>query len=136
MFGFFRFRRQVLCRLAELRHLIIEGRFAMAADFQTLLDAVNTATNNVATRVTALQAQLADALSRGAPPTQAQLDELQALADHLNAIGAQPSNPIPDVPQPESVSPALRASRSTTPMPSGVKAPASSPTDKDPKPAA
>lgn len=136
MFGVCRFRRHVLGALTELRQLITQGNTAMAQDLQTLLDAINTVTNNVADRVTSLQAQLADALSRGAPPTQAQLAELQAISDHLTALASQPSNPVPDVPLPSSETPALRASRSTTPMPSTTKSTAPSTTDKDTKPAA
>lgn len=93
----FSFRKRVLAELAELRQLALKGLLIMS-DFATSLAAINDATNAVATRIAAIQAQLAAALAAGTPPTQAQLDEMASIVAHLNAIGADPANPVPAPP--------------------------------------
>lgn len=57
--------------------------------FPALLAAINDGTNAVAQRVLALQASLANVA------TSDQLAEMQSIADHLNAIGTNPANPVP-----------------------------------------
>jgi ABC-type transporter Mla subunit MlaD len=59
---------------------------------EQIITQVNDATNQVATRLDALETQLQGVA------TQDQLDELSAIKTHLQALGADPSNPVPPPP--------------------------------------
>ena len=67
-----------------------------------LISSLNDNTNAVAARLDKLGTELAAA---GQAPTEAQLGELQAISDHLKALGADPANPVP-APAPAPSSPA------------------------------
>jgi hypothetical protein len=76
----------VLARLT-----ILEGRMN---DFDTSLARIDAATTEVANDLRELREQLAN----GVAVTPEQLAALAAAADRLEGIGADPTNPVPDVP--------------------------------------
>lgn len=73
----------------------IEG---LVAQMKTDTDAVAAKVDTQTQAIADLKAQIA----AGSPVTQEQLDtlaaNLQPIADHLKAIGADPANPLPPVP--------------------------------------
>jgi ABC-type transporter Mla subunit MlaD len=71
----------------------VKGRLMSQLD--DVITAINDATNSLAARVATIQGELTAALEAGTAPTQAQLDELGAIATHLNGIAADPTNPVP-----------------------------------------
>lgn len=96
-------------RLAELDHRVrmleervahltrtLERYEAMALNLSQLIVDLNDNTNAVAARLDKLAADLAAA--QGGAVTDAQLEELQAIAGHLKAMGTDPNNPIPSPP--------------------------------------
>lgn len=83
-------------------HETIERIMAKIKDVETLLDQVNVATNQLASRVLNEQneiAQLRAQIAAGTPVTEAQLDSvvsrLGVLKTQLEGIGADSENPIP-----------------------------------------
>lgn len=64
----------------------------MATQLDTLIQALNDNTNAVAARLDKLIAEVGDTV------TPAQLTELQAVSDHLKALGQDPQNPVPTPP--------------------------------------
>ena len=64
-------------------------------DFSSLLKQLDDNTNGVANRLASLIQQLADANTKRQSPTHDQLQQLQAIVDHLRGLGADPANPIP-----------------------------------------
>jgi len=85
----FRRWKRIEEKLDRLLALMEDNLMATLAD---IITALNDNTNAVATRMDALLAEIAAA---GAAPTQAQLDSLQAISDHLKQLGANPANPVP-----------------------------------------
>jgi hypothetical protein len=61
---------------------------------ETVIVMVNNETNSIAVTVTTLR----DELAGGDPPSQAQLDQLSAIAARLHAIAADPNDPVPVAP--------------------------------------
>jgi len=69
-------------------------QMATKEEFDALVQKFNDATNDIAARITALQGQITGAgLSAEAEANV--LAELNAVADGLKALGANPDNPIP-----------------------------------------
>jgi hypothetical protein len=102
MFGARRHRQRLEADLAEIKdsiNLLRKGNRLTMAALDDLITALNDNTNAVGTRLDKLTAEIAAA---GAAPTPAQLAELQAVADHLKALGADPANPVPAAPPPSS----------------------------------
>lgn len=90
---------EVLRKLGDLATLIQQlqrGLSTMATkqDFDALVVAVNTATNNIATRIAALEAKIAAGGLTG-DEEQAVLQELGNVRATLEALGADPTNPVP-----------------------------------------
>lgn len=74
-------------RLADLKELIQ----TMGSEARQLLDAINTATNNIAQRIDTLianQPDMADDVK----------SELGAIRDHLQSLASDPNNPTPPAP--------------------------------------
>lgn len=78
---------------------------AKVTDIDTLLDSLNTATNDVAADVATQAAEIAalrDQIAAGAPVTQAQLDaiasRLGTSVARLQTLAADTNNPVPVVP--------------------------------------
>ncbi len=67
---------------------------ATKADFDGLVVAVNTATNNIATRIAALEAKIA-AGGLTAEEEAGVLAELASVRTNLEILGADPANPVP-----------------------------------------
>lgn len=67
----------------------------MALNLSDLIVALNDNTNAVAARLDKLTADLAAA---GSAPTTEQLAALQAISDHLKALGSDPNLPVPAPP--------------------------------------
>jgi ABC-type transporter Mla subunit MlaD len=67
---------------------------ATKADFDGLVAAVNTATNNIATRIAALEAKIAAGGLTGEEEANV-LQELGNVRSTLEALGADPANPVP-----------------------------------------
>jgi hypothetical protein len=67
---------------------------ATKADFDGLVVAVNTATNNIATRIAALEAKIAAGGLTGEEEANV-LQELGNVRATLEALGADPANPVP-----------------------------------------
>lgn len=65
------------------------------ATLEDLITSLNDNTNAVATHLDKLTAELAAA---GQAPTAGQLATLQAISDHLKALGSDPANPVPATP--------------------------------------
>lgn len=63
-------------------------------------------TTAIGQRIDAINAKLADALAKSQPLEQSTLDELDALAQHLKALGADPTNPFPTPPPAAATDPA------------------------------
>ena len=82
---------------------------------------LNANTNIVAAELNTLNAQLTALQAAGAPPTTQQIAALQAISDHLAAMGATPSAPIPS---PAPVQAAVAAAVATAPVAASVVAPA------------
>lgn len=83
-------------RLARMS-LFMERIMSLAEEIKAKLDAINTATNNLATVVADIRSQL------GNPSvTEAEKQELLGLLDgvvsQLNGIAADPNNPVPPAP--------------------------------------
>jgi hypothetical protein len=76
-------------------------KMATREEFDAVVGKFNEATNAIAARITKLEGTIAGAgLSAEAEATV--LAELHAVADGLKALGADPSNPVPEpVPMPE-----------------------------------
>lgn len=71
---------------------LIAGQQVMANTLDSVISDLNTNTNTVAARIDALIAQIGDNV------TPAQTATLQAISDHLKALGANPTTPVPPVP--------------------------------------
>lgn len=90
---------EVLRKLGELAAMLLQlqrkvSTMATKQDFNDLVTAVNTATNNIATRIAALEAQIA-AGGLTAEQEQSVLQELGSVRTALEALGADPNNPVP-----------------------------------------
>lgn len=83
----------------------IEGIKNVMADLASIIADLNTNTNAVAARVDQLGTELAAAQVAGTAPTSDQLASLQAISDHLKALGADPAAPIPAPPPAAVVTP-------------------------------
>lgn len=79
------------CLLLEQNERLIK----MALDLNQVISDLNTNTNAVSARLDKLIADLAAA---GQAPTAEQLASLQAISDHLKAMGQDPAAPIPAPP--------------------------------------
>jgi hypothetical protein len=95
---------EVLQKLGDLATLVKQlqrglSNMATKQDFNELVTAVNTATNNIATRIAALEAKIA-AGGLTAEEEQGVLMELGSVRTALEALGADPNNPVPE-PAPE-----------------------------------
>lgn len=93
--------QRIEASLAEL-HRKVDLVMAKVKDVETLLDQVNTVTNTIAAKVTAEQAEIAALkaqIATGTPVSQEQLDAIAArlgtVATSLEAIAADPADPIP-----------------------------------------
>ena len=73
---------------------ITEGFKLMADTINDLITSLNDNTNLVAARIDRLIA----ALPVGTVVTADQVAQLQAVSDHLKALGSDPANPVPDAP--------------------------------------
>lgn len=71
---------------------IITGGQIVATQLDQIISDLNTNTNAVSARLDKIIAQLGDAV------TPDQLAQLQAVSDHLKALGQDPANPVPTVP--------------------------------------
>jgi hypothetical protein len=90
---------EVLKKLGELVTVVQQlqrglSRMATKADFDGLVVAVNTATNNIATRIAALEAKIASG-GLTAEEEANVLSELGSVRTALEALGADPNNPVP-----------------------------------------
>jgi hypothetical protein len=86
-----------------LRAEIRRTRKATMAALDDVIASLNDNTNAVSTRMDKLVAEIA---ATGQAPTKEQLASLQAISDHLKALGADPSNPVPAAPPEATTSPA------------------------------
>jgi hypothetical protein len=95
----------ILLRLdgINLKLVIIEGKedkimSQVAQDFESLRVALNDATNKVADKITQLTSSIKNSM------TDAEVSNLKAgfgtVADQLNALAADPSDPVPSQPLP------------------------------------
>jgi outer membrane murein-binding lipoprotein Lpp len=108
------FKQWVVSKLNSIEDtILLQGGISMAQynDVKSLISAVNDRTNEIgadvgaaATRVAAIQQQLADLIAQGATPAQLQEAVTQLTAVHdglasadtaLKGIAADPANPIP-----------------------------------------
>lgn len=71
---------------------LVSGENLMASQLDAFIAALNDNTNAVSARIDRLIAQLGNVV------TPAQLTELQAVSDHLKALGQDPTNPVPTPP--------------------------------------
>lgn len=90
---------EVLRKLGELAATMLQlqrkvSTMATKADFDGLVVAVNTATNNIAARIAALEAKIA-AGGLTAEEESNVLAELASVRTNLEALGADPTNPVP-----------------------------------------
>jgi ABC-type transporter Mla subunit MlaD len=90
---------EVLRKLGDLVTLVQQlqrkvSTMATKADFDGLVVAVNTATNNIAARIAALEAKIA-AGGLTADEEANVLSELGSVRTALEALGADPNNPVP-----------------------------------------
>lgn len=81
---------QGLASLHQLGQNILNGVTMGNAALDALITALDTATNAIAARIAALTSALANVA------TPEQLAELTSIQTHLAALGADPSNPVPD----------------------------------------
>lgn len=86
----------------KLLHEKVDRIMAKITDVNTLLDELNTATNDVAADVTAERAELKalrEQIAAGTPVSQEQLDavasRLGSTVARLQALAADPDNPVP-----------------------------------------
>ena len=96
---------EVLKKLGELATVVQQlqrglSKMATKQDFNELVTAVNTATNNIATRIAALEAKIASG-GLTAEEEANVLAELGSVRTTLEALGADPNNPVPDPENPE-----------------------------------
>lgn len=75
------------------------GQMATKADFDTLRNDINTATNNIAARIARLEDIIRNSGLTGAEEDQV-LAELASLKNSLEAMGRDPENPVPPVEPP------------------------------------
>lgn len=90
---------EVLRKLGDLGTLMHQlqrkvSTMATKADFDGLVAAVNTATNNIAARIAALEAKIASGGLTAEEETTV-LAELASVRTNLEALGADPTNPVP-----------------------------------------
>jgi ABC-type transporter Mla subunit MlaD len=90
---------EILKKLGDLVAIIqqLQGKvstMATKADFDALVASVNTATNNIATRIAALEAKIATG-GMTADEEAGVLSELSNVRQSLEALGADPNNPVP-----------------------------------------
>jgi hypothetical protein len=90
---------EVLKKLGDLVAVVQQlqrglSKMATKQDFNDLVTAVNTATNNIATRIAALEAKIASG-GLTAEEEQSVLSELGSVRTALEALGADPDNPVP-----------------------------------------
>jgi hypothetical protein len=90
---------EVLRKLGDLVTLYQQllrkvSTMATKADFDALVVAVNTATNNIAARIAALEAKIAAGGLTGEEEANV-LAELGSVRTALEALGADPDNPVP-----------------------------------------
>lgn len=90
---------EIMEKLGDLVTLVHQlqkkvSTMATKADFDGLVVAVNTATNNIATRIAALEAKIAAGGLTGEEEASV-LSELGSVRATLEALGADPSNPVP-----------------------------------------
>lgn len=74
---------------------LLQRQKRMANKLDDVITALNDNTNAVSARLDKLLAELA---ASGDAPTPEQIASLQAISDHLKALGADPSNPVPTPP--------------------------------------
>ena len=72
---------------------ILERLTHMANAIDTLRDALRDNTNAVSARIDALIAEIKTSADNTATPEA--LADLQAISDHLKALGTDPNNPVP-----------------------------------------
>lgn len=70
------------------------------SELSVLIEDIRVATDVDAAKLEALEAKLADLMSRGEPPTAADIETLRAVKTRLQAMGSDPANPVP-TPAPE-----------------------------------
>lgn len=87
------------------RNILTEIR-TMNQPVLDLLAKMNDATNAVAAQLASVRQQLADAIAAGQVPDPALLAALQVHVDTLNALAADPANPVPALPAPVDPAPA------------------------------
>jgi hypothetical protein len=90
---------EILKKLGDLVALIqqLQGKvstMATKADFDNLVASVNAATNNIAARIAALEAKIATG-GLTADEEANVLTELASVRANLEALGADPNNPVP-----------------------------------------
>jgi len=108
-----KYEQQVLARLTEIEETLAgiaaalrnlnQGLVTVNQQIDDIIKTLNDNTNAVAAKVDKLTAELANAV------TPDQLASLQAVADHLRALGADPSNPVPAPAPAATVAPAPAA---------------------------
>jgi uncharacterized coiled-coil protein SlyX len=67
-------------------------------DLNSIIADLNANTNTVAAKQDKLIAEIAALTAAGQPATPEQIAQLQAISDHLKALGADPAAPVPPVP--------------------------------------
>lgn len=84
-------------RVRENAHYrtILERLTSMANAIDTLRDALRDNTDAVSVRIDALIAEIQQSADNTASP--ATLADLQAISDHLKALGTDPNNPVPNL---------------------------------------
>lgn len=90
---------EVLKKLGELATVVQQlqrglSNMATKSDYDALVAALFTATNKIAARIAAIEAKLA-AGGMTAEEEQGSLQELSSVRAQLEALGADPANPIP-----------------------------------------
>jgi hypothetical protein len=82
---------------AKLDRVLEQGMIIMSKtdDLKSAISDINDATNAVAARIDALSAKTV-----GEPITQEEIDALKAASARLKALAADPTDPVPVVPDP------------------------------------
>lgn len=97
--------QRIEAHLIKLHEEIRHAMTATKTQFDTLIAAFNTETNQLSTRLEALKTLLADALANGnrtmtVAETTAVFDELTAISGRLQVLAADPAQPVPPADNP------------------------------------
>lgn len=92
--------QRIEANLIKLREELRDAMTATKAQFDTLLSTFNTETNALSTRLEGLKTQLAAALANGdrsltVAEAQEIFDGLSSVSSRLQALAADPTNPVP-----------------------------------------